>query len=90
MLFLLSTHYTHYDLAYFIINFMALLAVVIPKLPFSHRMRGGLTLYIVHPGRLPLRRRWSAIVYRSSGAVAAAKKGPLFSLQRAASAIRAS
>lgn len=34
MLFLLSTHYTHYDLAYFIINFMALLAVVIPKLPF--------------------------------------------------------
>ncbi|KAG7114989.1 hypothetical protein HYQ44_007853 [Verticillium longisporum] len=42
MLFLLSTHYTHYDLAYFIINFMALLAVVIPKLPFSHRMRVGL------------------------------------------------
>ncbi|KAM0333030.1 hypothetical protein ACHAQA_001687 [Verticillium albo-atrum] len=42
MLFLLSTHYTHYDLAYFIINFLALLAVVIPKLPFSHRMRVGL------------------------------------------------
>ncbi|KAI9172494.1 ormdl [Paramyrothecium foliicola] len=34
VLFLLSTHYTHYDLAYFIINFMAVLAVVIPKLPF--------------------------------------------------------
>lgn len=34
MLFLLSTHYTHYDLAYFIINFMAVLAVIIPKLPF--------------------------------------------------------
>ncbi|KAH7149331.1 ORMDL family-domain-containing protein [Dactylonectria estremocensis] len=34
MLFLLSTHYTHYDLAYFIINFLAVLAVVIPKLPF--------------------------------------------------------
>lgn len=33
-LFLLSTHYTHYDLAYFIINFLAVLAVVIPKLPF--------------------------------------------------------
>lgn len=34
MLFLLSTHYTHYDLAYFIINFLAVLGVVIPKLPF--------------------------------------------------------
>lgn len=33
-LFLLSTHYTHYDLAYFIINFLAVLAVVIPKLPW--------------------------------------------------------
>lgn len=33
VLFLLSTHYTHYDLAYFIINFLAVLAVVIPKLP---------------------------------------------------------
>jgi len=41
-LFLLSTHYTHYDLTYFTINFLALLAVVIPKLPFSHRMRFGL------------------------------------------------
>lgn len=34
VLFLLSTHYTHYDLAYFIINFLAVLAVIIPKLPF--------------------------------------------------------
>ncbi|KAF6819598.1 protein orm1 [Colletotrichum plurivorum] len=42
VLFLLSTHYTHYDLAYFIINFLAVLGVVIPKLPFSHRMRVGL------------------------------------------------
>lgn len=42
VLFLLSTHYTHYDLAYFIINFLAVLAVIIPKLPFSHRMRFGL------------------------------------------------
>lgn len=34
VLFLLSTHYTHYDLTYFTINFLATLAVVIPKLPF--------------------------------------------------------
>jgi len=34
MLFLLSTHYTHYDVTYFIINFLATLGVVIPKLPF--------------------------------------------------------
>ena len=34
VLFLLSTHYTHYDLTYFIINFLALMAVVLPKLPF--------------------------------------------------------
>ena len=33
-LFLLSTHYTHYDLAYFIINFLAVMGVIIPKLPF--------------------------------------------------------
>jgi ORMDL family len=33
LLFLLSTHYTHYDLTYFTINFLAVLAVVIPKLP---------------------------------------------------------
>jgi hypothetical protein len=34
VLFLLSTHYTHYDLAYFTINFLAVLAVIVPKLPF--------------------------------------------------------
>lgn len=34
ILFLLSTHYTHYDLTYFTINFLALMAVVIPKLPW--------------------------------------------------------
>jgi ORMDL family len=34
ILFLLSTHYTHYDLTYFLINFLALMAVVIPKLPW--------------------------------------------------------
>ncbi|CBF85851.1 ORMDL family protein [Aspergillus nidulans FGSC A4] len=33
-LFLLSTHYTHYDLTYFVINFLATLGVVLPKLPF--------------------------------------------------------
>jgi hypothetical protein len=32
-LFLVSTHYTHYDLTYFIINTLATLAVIIPKLP---------------------------------------------------------
>lgn len=42
VLFLLSTHYTHYDLTYFTINFLATLSVVIPKLPFSHRLRVGL------------------------------------------------
>ena len=34
VLFLLSTHYTHYDLTYFTINFLILLAVIIPKLPW--------------------------------------------------------
>jgi hypothetical protein len=33
VLFLVSTHYTHYDSAYFIINCLATLAVVVPKLP---------------------------------------------------------
>ncbi|KAG0646086.1 orm1 [Hyphodiscus hymeniophilus] len=42
VLFLLSTHYTHYDLTYFTINFLAVLGVVIPKLPYSHRTRVGL------------------------------------------------
>ena len=38
VLFLLSTHYTHYDLTYFTINFLAVLGVVIPKLPsVSHK-----------------------------------------------------
>ena len=32
-LFLISTHYTRYDLTYFVINTLATLAVVIPKLP---------------------------------------------------------
>ena len=33
VLFLVSTHYTHYDLVYFLVNFLATVAVVIPKLP---------------------------------------------------------
>lgn len=33
VLFLLSTHYTHYETSYFTINFLAVLGVVIPKLP---------------------------------------------------------
>jgi hypothetical protein len=33
LLFLVSTHYTHYDSTYFIINCLATLAVVVPKLP---------------------------------------------------------
>jgi hypothetical protein len=33
-LFLLSTHYTHWDLTHFTINFLATLGVVIPKLPW--------------------------------------------------------
>lgn len=32
-LFLVSTHYTHYDLMYFMVNFLATVAVVVPKLP---------------------------------------------------------
>lgn len=44
VLFLLSTHYTHYDLTYFSINFLALMAVVIPKLPFVSSGRFGLLL----------------------------------------------
>jgi hypothetical protein len=33
VLFLLSTHYTHYDLWFFMVNLAACLGVVIPKLP---------------------------------------------------------
>lgn len=32
-LFLVSTHYTHYDLVLFVVNFLATVAVVVPKLP---------------------------------------------------------
>lgn len=33
-LFLLSTHYTHWDLTHFTINLLATLGVVVPKLPW--------------------------------------------------------
>ncbi len=42
VLFLLSTHYTHYDLTYFTINFLAVLGVVIPKLPYVRFPGDGL------------------------------------------------
>lgn len=38
-LFLLSTHYTHYDVPTFIVNFMFLMVVLIAKLPMMHRVR---------------------------------------------------
>ncbi|GMG40606.1 unnamed protein product [Ambrosiozyma monospora] len=37
--FLISTHYSNYDLNLFVINLVACLCVVIPKLPYSHRVR---------------------------------------------------
>ncbi|KAF2874498.1 ORMDL family-domain-containing protein [Massariosphaeria phaeospora] len=53
-LFLVSTHYTHYDLTYFIINTMATVAVIVPKLPLVSLPQ---SLYGEHwiadsPGRL--------------------------------------
>lgn len=39
VLFLLSTHYTHYETTYFTINFLAVLGVVIPKLPSVRPIR---------------------------------------------------
>ncbi|ANB12253.1 Orm1p [Sugiyamaella lignohabitans] len=38
-LFLISTHYTHYDITMFIVNCVFCLISVIPKLPSSHRLR---------------------------------------------------
>lgn len=37
--FLLSTHYTHYDVFLFGINFTALMVVLVAKLPVMHRVR---------------------------------------------------
>ncbi|RUS13033.1 ORMDL family protein [Endogone sp. FLAS-F59071] len=39
LLFLLSTHYTHYDFFTFGINFTALVVVLVAKLPLMHRVR---------------------------------------------------
>jgi hypothetical protein len=49
VLFLLSTHYTHYDLTYFTINFLAVLGVVIPKLPYvCHRWNADWTMLTIY------------------------------------------
>ncbi|KAF2468463.1 ORMDL-domain-containing protein [Lindgomyces ingoldianus] len=37
LLFLISTHYTHYDLVYFTVNCLATIAVILPKLPVVSR-----------------------------------------------------
>ncbi|KAF1797902.1 ORMDL family-domain-containing protein [Mucor lusitanicus] len=39
VLFLLSTHYTHYDMLQFAINFCSLVIVLIAKLPAMHQVR---------------------------------------------------
>ncbi len=39
LLFLVSTHYTKYNVWMFAVNFWALMLVTIPKLPQTHRMR---------------------------------------------------
>ena len=39
ILFLLSTHYTHYDLATFTLNLSSLLIVLVAKLPSMHKVR---------------------------------------------------
>jgi hypothetical protein len=38
-LFLISTHYSNYNLNLFILNLVSCLCVVIPKLAISHRLR---------------------------------------------------
>jgi hypothetical protein len=42
-LFLVSTHYSNYNLNLFILNGVSCLCVVVPKLAISHRLR--VTLY---------------------------------------------
>ncbi|TPX65425.1 hypothetical protein SpCBS45565_g05207 [Spizellomyces sp. 'palustris'] len=39
LLFLLSTHYTHYDFPTFMINLASLLVVLVAKLPSMHKVR---------------------------------------------------
>ncbi|CAG8932468.1 unnamed protein product [Penicillium salamii] len=45
LLFLISTHYTHFDLTHFTINFLATLAVVIPKLPFVRPLSSSWSIF---------------------------------------------
>jgi hypothetical protein len=57
ILFLVSTHYTHYGIYYFMINLIATVAVVIPKLPavrspLVHCLRSRLTSSQTHRVRL--------------------------------------
>jgi hypothetical protein len=44
VLFLVSTHYTHYDLTTFLVNLLATVAVTIPKLPAVR----SLEVYVAH------------------------------------------
>ena len=39
LMFLASTHYTHYDATLFFINFVPLFVVLVGKLPVMHRVR---------------------------------------------------
>lgn len=59
VLFLLSTHYTHYDLTYFTINVLAVLAVIIPKLPFVSLV-AACSMYICLGKSLTIRIRATA------------------------------
>ena len=65
VLFLLSTHYTHYDLTYFTINFLAVLAVVIPKLPFVGCIFDVILMPLLTTLLEPSHE--SRVVFRSSG-----------------------
>jgi hypothetical protein len=53
ILFLISTHYTHYDIVYFLINLLTTVAVVIPKLP-AVRPRSYLATLTLQTHRLRL------------------------------------
>lgn len=48
VLFLLSTHYTNYETSYFTINFLAVLGVVIPKLPSVSPIQCSRNTRLVH------------------------------------------
>lgn len=68
VLFLLSTHYTHYDLTYFTINFFAVLGVVIPKLPYVRlRLSTGTLPFLPNPYLSPFANESQN--YRATGCV---------------------